>query len=86
MWTKKVIFKSGVKQKKVTLARGVENLENGSQRAQMIILMLTQVIRSMENGNDDVEPGNRIFAERDPNDHSDAVSYTHLTLPTILLV
>ena len=48
----------------MTLARGVENLENGSQRAQMIILMLTQVIRSMENGNDDDEPGNRIFAAR----------------------
>ena len=38
----------------------------------MIILMLSQVIGSMENGNDDDEPGNRIFAERDPNDHSDA--------------
>ena len=56
----------------MTLSRGVENLDNGSQRAQIIILMLIQVIRSMENGNDDDEPGNRIFAERDPNDHSDA--------------
>ena len=48
----------------MTLARGVENLENGSQRAQMIILMLSQVIGSMENGNDDDEPGNRIFTAR----------------------
>jgi hypothetical protein len=37
MWTKKVIFKSGVKQKKVTLARGEENRKNGSQRAQGLI-------------------------------------------------